>query len=272
MKIVVCIKQVPAGSQIKIDEKKGTLIRGGGDNKTNPYDLFALEAALKIKETLGATVTVLTMGPPQAEEAMRDAFLMGADEAVIMTDPKFSGSDVLATSHTLAQGITLLGDVSLIICGKQTTDGDTAQIGPAIAEQMGLPHVAWIKEIQKVDEKGIETRQDVGGVSQIARMEYPCLITVEKDINVPRLPSYKKVKEAGEKNVRKISCKELPDKDPSHYGAKGSPTKVIKMFPPTGRATKIRIGGASAEEKAATLLQILTQEKYIREGGEKNGN
>lgn len=155
MKIIVCMKQVPAGTNVEIDPETGAMKRMSGETRTNPYDLFALETALLLKEKMGGTVTVLTMGPAQAEEMMRDAYTMGADEAVILSDRKFAGADVLATSYALKQGIEVIGGADLILCGRQTTDGDTAQVGPAIAEHMGIPHAAWVSEIVNVREDAI---------------------------------------------------------------------------------------------------------------------
>lgn len=190
MKILVCMKQVPAGTKVDIDPETGAMKRLSGETRTNPYDLFALEAALQLREKVGGSVTVLTMGPPQAEEMMRDAYTMGADDAIILSDRKFAGADVLATSYALSQGITAIGDVDLIICGKQTTDGDTAQVGPAIAEHLGIPHAAWVSEIVDADSESIQVKQDLVSVSQTSKIPYPCLITVDKDMCVPRLPSY----------------------------------------------------------------------------------
>lgn len=177
MKIIVCMKQVPAGTKVDIDPETGAMKRLSGDTRTNPYDLFALETALQLRELLGGTVTALTMGPPHAEEMMRDAYSMGADDAVILSDRKFAGSDVLATSYVLSQGIKVLGGADLIICGRQTTDGDTDQVGPAIAEHLMLPHAAWVAEIVKADQNSICVRQDLASVSKISEMQYPCLIT-----------------------------------------------------------------------------------------------
>lgn len=174
-----------------IDPETGNPKRFGKNARTNPYDLYALECALQIREQVGGTVTVLTMGPPQAEAMIRDAYSMGADEGVILSDRKFAGSDVLATSYTLAQGIRVLGGADLIVCGRQTTDGDTAQIGPAIAEHMHIPHCAWVGAIEAVDEEQITLRQNFGSVTQVSRMHFPCLVTVDQDICVPRLPSYR---------------------------------------------------------------------------------
>ena len=262
MKIIVCIKQVPASSKVEIDSENGTLKRMGSESKTNPYDLFALEAALRIRDQVGGTVTAITMGPDQAEEMMRDAYMMGADEAVILSDKKFAGSDVLATSYTLAEGIRVLGGADLIICGKQTTDGDTAQIGPAIAEHMGIPHAAWVGEITEVDEEGISVRQDLMSVFQISKMKYPCLITVEKDMNVPRLPSYRLRKATEGKKVRILHFEDLPDKNLSRYGLIGSPTTVERIFAPGTSGTREWITGDETEQ-AGQVVKLLLKKKFI---------
>lgn len=262
MKIIVCLKQVPATSQVEIDPQTGAMKRLSGNTRTNPYDLFALEAALKIKEKAGGTVTVLTMGPPHAEVMMKDAYTMGADDAVILSDRKFAGSDVLATSYTLAQGIHVIGDADLIICGRQTTDGDTAQVGPAIAEHLGIPHCAWVSEITDVTGEAITVRQDLVSVTQTSRMKYPCLITVDKDMCVPRLPSYKLKKKTADRPVRVLTSEDLPDKDTDRYGLIGSPTSVARMFAPPEKDSKVQITG-SADEKAKKLFDILTTGKII---------
>lgn len=262
MKIVVCMKQVPAGTKVDIDPETGAIKRMSGAARTNPYDLFALETALQIREKLGGTVTVLTMGPPQAEEMMRDAYTMGADDAVILSDRKFAGSDVLATSYALAQGIQVIGGADLIICGKQTTDGDTAQVGPAIAEHMHIPHAAWVSEIVDVTEENISVRQDLVSVSQVSQMSYPCLITVEKDMCVPRLPSYLLKKATAAKKVKIITFADMPDQDLSRYGLVGSPTAVERMFNPPEKEKQVYLEG-NAAEKTDALFRILTDKKII---------
>ena len=262
MKIIVCMKQVPATSEVAIDPETGAMKRQSADTRTNPYDLFALEAALQIREKTGGTVTLLTMGPDQASTMMHDGYTMGADEAVILSDMKFAGADVLATSYTLSQGIRVIGEADLIICGRQTTDGDTAQVGPAIAEHMGIPHCAWVSAIEYVDDSCIRVRQDLGSVKQISEMNYPCLITVDKDMCVPRLPSYILKKQTSERPVRFLSFDDLPDKNMTRYGLVGSPTSVVKMFPPKTRESSVYISG-SAEEKADKMIDILISEKII---------
>lgn len=260
MKIVVCMKQVPAGTKVDIDPETGAMKRLSGETRTNPYDLFALEAALQLREKLGGTVTVLTMGPPQAEEMMRDAYTMGADDAVILSDRKFAGADVLATSYTLSQGIQVLGGADLIVCGKQTTDGDTAQVGPAIAEHLGIPHAAWVSEIVDADETCIRVRQDLVSVSQVSEIPYPCLITVDKDMCVPRLPSYLLKKATADRPVRIMSFADMPDQDLSRYGLVGSPTSVERMFAPPEIEKQVYLEG-NAKEKTDSLFSILTGKK-----------
>lgn len=262
MKIIVCMKQVPAGTKVDIDPETGAMKRLSSDTRTNPYDLFALETALQIREKAGGSVTVLTMGPMQAESMMRDAYTMGADEAVILSDRKFAGADVLSTSYTLCQGIQVLGGADLIICGKQTTDGDTAQVGPAIAEHMHIPHAAWVNEIVDVEEKSVCVRQKLGDVTQVSRISCPCLITVDKDICVPRLPSYRLKKKTEGKKIRILGFGELPDQDMSRYGLVGSPTTVERMFAPPGVDRQIYLEG-DAGQKAGSLFEILTKKKII---------
>ncbi|MGN0314391.1 MAG: electron transfer flavoprotein subunit beta/FixA family protein [Fusicatenibacter sp.] len=262
MKIIVCMKQVPAGTKVDIDPETGALKRMSGETRTNPYDLFALETALQLREQQGGTVTVLTMGPPQAEEMMRDAYTCGADDAVILSDRKFAGADVLATSYALAQGIQVIGGADLIICGRQTTDGDTAQVGPAIAEHLSIPHAAWVAEVVSADEHAICVRQDLVSVSQVSKIPYPCLITVDKDTCIPRLPSYLLKKATADRPVRILTFADMPDQDLSRYGLIGSPTSVERMFPPPVMERQIVLEG-TAREKADKLFSILTDKKII---------
>ena len=252
MKIVVCMKQVPATSKVDIDPETGAMKRMSGETRTNPYDLFALETALAIREKTGGSVTGLTMGPPQAEEMIRDAYTMGADEGVILSDRKFAGADVLATSYALAQGIQVIGGADLIICGRQPTDGDTAQVGPAIAEHLTMDGY----------EKSIQVRQDLVSVSQVSEIPYPCLLTIDKDTCVPRLPSYLLKKATADRPVRILSFEDMPDQDLSRYGLIGSPTSVEKMFAPEESEKQVYLEG-TAKEKADKLVALLTGKKII---------
>lgn len=262
MKIIVCMKQVPASSQVEIDSETGAMKRLTSDTRTNPYDLFALEAGLQIKESVGGSVTVLSMGPEQTESMMKDAYAMGADHAVILSDRKFAGSDVLATSYTLAQGIRVLHGADLIICGRQTTDGDTAQIGPAIAEHLGIPHIAWVSHILQSDTEKIQVQQEFSSITQISEMHYPCLITVDKDMCIPRLPSYLLTKATKDKQVQILHYDDLPDKDLTRYGLIGSPTKVEKMFAPSPAEKQVYFTG-NTEEKITQIYEKLEELKLI---------
>ena len=268
MNILVCMKQVPASSVVEIDPETGSLKRLGAEARTNPYDLYALETALRLRQKLGGRVTVLTMGPPQAEQMMQDAYRMGADDAVILSDPKFAGSDVLATSYTLAQGVRLLGHVDLILCGRQTTDGDTAQIGPALAEHLGIPHAAWVSEILEADQESITVRQTLASVIQTSRLCLPCLITVEKNSCVPRLPSYRLRKQTAGRLVRICGFSDLPQRDLSRCGLVGSPTHVEQMFAPPVSAKRVELPG-SPTEKAEALLRVLLENKLVEGGSGK---
>ena len=231
MNIFVCLKQVPATNKVEVDEKTGVLKRNGVLSKMNPYDLYALETALRLKEKNGGTVTVGTMGPPQAQAVIREAYWMGADDGYVFSDRRLGGADVLATSYTLSQAIQSVGDFDLILCGKQTTDGDTAQVGPAIAEHMGIPHAAWVSELN-VSGDGVDAKQQLQDVIETVHMPFPCLVTVEQDIHVPRLPSLKKAREVGDREVHVLGLDSFLDQDESHYGLSGSPTQVERIFPP----------------------------------------
>ena len=235
MNIFVWIKQVPATTHVQVDEETGVLKRGGVASKMNPYDLYALETALRLREEHGGTVTVGTMGPPQAKAVVREAYLMGADEGYVFSDRRLGGADVLATSYTLSQAIRSVGDFDLILCGKQTTDGDTAQVGPAIAEYLGIPHAAWVSRLT-VEGDGVNAEQQLQDVIETVHMPFPCLVTVEQDIFVPRLPSLKTALEIGDKPIHILGLEAFLDQDETHYGLTGSATQVERIFPPENDA------------------------------------
>ncbi|HHU21721.1 MAG TPA: electron transfer flavoprotein subunit beta/FixA family protein [Acholeplasma sp.] len=238
MKIIVCIKQVPASTEVEIDPITGNLIRDGRNAKMNPYDLYAIETALRIKEFNGAHVATISMGPPSALAVLNESLWMGCDDATIMTDRKFGGADVVATSYTLAEGIKLIGSADLIICGKQTTDGDTAQVGPEIAENLKIPHLSYVDKIIEIKEKSIVVQVDMDSTEEVWEIDYPCLITVNKGIFTPRLPSYKRGKLFKDYEIRQIHFSDMKDQNEAHYGLKGSPTQVERMFPPIKNTDK----------------------------------
>lgn len=247
MNIVVCIKQVPASSEVQIDPDTGVLIRDGNNTKMNPYDLYGIETALKIKEETDAHVSTITMGPPAAKEVLNESLWMGCDQATLLTDRKFAGADVVATAYALSQGIKSQGSFDLIICGKQTTDGDTAQVGPEIAEYLDIPHIAYVEKIEEVKEKSIVVSVGMDNTQEVWEINFPCLITVEKGIYTPRLPSYKRSRLFKDYQIRMLTLKDMLDQEESHYGLKGSPTQVEKMFPPTKNTDKEMWNGTSEE-------------------------
>ncbi len=262
MNIVVCVKQVPASSDVKIDPVTGVLIRDGNNTKMNPYDLYGLETALRIKEKNGAKIKTISMGPNPAKAVLEESLWMGCDESLLISDRKFGGADVVATAYTISQGIRKLGDFDLIICGKQTTDGDTAQVGAEMAEYLQIPHIAYVEKVLEVKEKSIIVRASMDKTVETFEVKLPCLITIDKGHITPRLPSYKRGKELKNVDIPVITFADVLDQDENHYGLKGSPTQVEKMFPPKRNTDKIIINGTQ-EEQIDTLTKILKDKKYI---------
>lgn len=262
MNIIVCIKQVPGTSNVKVDPVTGVLIRDGVESKMNPYDLYALETALKLKEENGGTVKVVTMGPFAAKDVLMEAIYMGADNGVLVSDRRFAGADVLATSRTLSSAIAASGDFDLILCGKQTTDGDTAQVGAEIAEYMKLPHFANVKTISVKNENEITVISDLGATIQTADAKLPCVCCADSDINTPRLPSYKRKCESkgNEDLITVLSLDDFKDNDPNHYGLSGSPTQVERIFPPEKNLSREFVEGDNAGTK---VFEILKTKKFI---------
>jgi len=261
MNFIVCIKQVPGTTEVKIDPRTNTLIREGVESIVNPFDTYAIEEGLRLKERLGGKVTVISMGPPQAESALREALSMGCEEAVLLTDPAFAGSDTLATSYTLASGIKNIGEFDLIICGKQAMDGDTAQVGPGIAEKLGIPAVTYVKRIEKIEQSRITVERMMEEGYEVIEMGLPALITVVKEINEPRLPSLKGMMRARKAkidiwNASDISCEK------SRIGQPGSPTIVNKIFTPPPRTGGEKIPGDPGEQ-SKKLVEKLREAKVI---------
>ena len=261
MRIAVCIKQVPGTTRVDIDEKTGVLLRSGVEARLNPYDLYALETALRIKARIGAEISVISMGPPQAVAVIKESFRLGADKGFLATDRRFAGADVLATSYTLSKAISAAGDFDLIICGKQTTDGDTAQVGPALAQWLGIPHAAWVTGITEFDGNGASAVQDLGDSLLDIRMEYPCLITVEKDIFQPRLPSYRKMLESESREVVLFGLDDI-DCDETLCGLDGSPTKVERVFPPEAGADRLMLED-NAAVLAGKIFDLFVEKKLV---------
>lgn len=262
MNIVVCIKQVPGTNKVEVDPVTGVLKRSGVDSKMNPYDLYALETALRIKAQTGGTVKVITMGPPQAKAIISEAYAMGADEGYLMTDRKFAGADVLATSFTLSQGIGLMGDYDLIICGKQTTDGDTAQVGSEMAEWLQIPSVSNVVSIEAVEKDAITVKMEIPTAYETARIAFPCLISVEKDIYEPRLPSYIKKKATTDRVIHEITSASLPKENERNYGLDGSPTQVQRIFPPENDKER-QMWYGTGEELSSKIYDTIKELKLL---------
>jgi electron transfer flavoprotein beta subunit len=256
MNIIVCVKQVPASSKTQVDPETGLLMRSGAESRMNPYDLFAIETALRLKQRYGGQVTALTMGPPQAEAVIREAFALGADDGVLVTDRRFAGADVLSTSYTLSQAVACLGAYDLILCGKQTTDGDTAQVGSELAERLGIPSVANVSSVWIEDGRAAVT-YEIGENIVSARITIPCLICADKDICTPRLPSYVRRQASAGRKVRVLTLDDMPDKDPSRYGLDGSPTQVKRVFPPDNEVIH-EVWRESPPETADRLIGVLS--------------
>ncbi len=237
MKAVVCIKQVPDTTEVKIDPQTNTLIREGVNSIINPFDMYAIEEAVRLKEKFGISTIVITMGPPQAESALREALSMGIDEAILLTDRAFAGSDTYATSKVLSKAIEKIGDVNLILCGKQASDGDTAQVGPGTAEWLGLPHICYVKNIREIDwqAKKIIAERMIEEGYEVIESTLPVLLTVVKEINEPRLPSLRGMLRAKKQNITAWTHKDLSVEE-EEVGLKGSPTQVVRIFKPPERA------------------------------------
>ena len=262
MNILVCIKQVPGSNNVEVDPVTGVLKRNGIQSKINPYDLYAIELALTLVERYGGRVECITMGPPQAQSVIREAICMGASKGTVLTDRKFAGADVLATAYTIAGGIKKCGEFDLIICGKQTTDGDTAQVGAEIAEYLQIPNASNVLSVEEVKEGKVYLTASLDEKNVKLSITMPCLISVDGDINTPRLPSYKTKKAIREEDVAFFTFADFEDQDPTHYGLTGSATQVERIFPPEKNEQKQTVSG-SAEEQSDALLGLLRAKKMI---------
>jgi len=262
MKVLVCIKQVPGSSNVGVDPETGVLKRDGVSSKMNPYDLYGLELAISLTEKYGGEVTTITMGPPQAKAVIVESVCMGAKGGCVISDRKFAGADVLATAYTLSQGIKQLGDFDLIICGKQTTDGDTAQVGAELAEFLKLPNVSNVLSVDSVCDGKLFVTASLDDSIVKESISLPCLISVDGDINSPRLPSYKVKQTVTDDMVRFISFADFLDKDESHYGLRGSATQVERIFSPE-KNTEKQVINASAAEESEAIFSLITSNKLI---------
>lgn len=262
MNILVCVKQVPGSNNVEVDPVTGVLKRNGIQSKINPYDLYGIETALTLAEKFGGSVESITMGPPQAKAVIEETVCMGAKRGTVLTDRKFAGADVLATAYTLSQGIKKSGEYDLIICGKQTTDGDTAQVGAEVAEYLGLPNLSNVLSVDDVKDGKLYVTASLDEKVVKMSVTLPCLISVDGDINTPRLPSYKIKKELAEDAVKFLTFADFDDQNADHYGLTGSATQVERIFPPEKNEQKFNVVG-DAVAQSDELYKLLADKKII---------
>jgi len=254
--IVVCIKQVPNTTQVRINPETNTLIREGVESVINPFDAYAIEEGVRLREKFGGKVTVVTMGPPQAETALREALSVGCDEAILVSDRRFAGSDTWATSYVLSQTVKKVGNVDIVLCGKQASDGDTAQVGPGVSTFLNIPQVTYVKKIEEIKENKARVERMTEEGFEIIETPLPCLFTVVKEINEPRLPSLKGKMKAKKAEILKWNAEDL-NCDFENLGLDGSPTRVVKIFTPPPRESGVILEGETSEivEKLAAELK-----------------
>ncbi len=264
MNIIVLIKQVPETSNVKMDPETGTMIREGLDTIINPLDLYAIEAAIRLKEQHGGKVTALSMGPPAAMKALREAMAMGCDDAALVSDRKFGGADTWATSYTLSQAIKEMGDFDLILAGERATDGDTGQVGPGVGAWMNLPVVSYVAHIKEVTKDSITCERLMEEGYQVVKVPFPAVITTVKEIAEPRLPTLRGNKRARQTEIPVYSTENMT-LDVGSLGLKGSPTKVVKIETPKvmRSGTLVRANSEEALEAAVDQLVEWLKEREL---------
>jgi electron transfer flavoprotein beta subunit len=254
VKIIVCIKQVPDPEHARMDKESGTVVREGVELMINPFDLYAVEEGLRLKEKMGGEVIAISMGPPQAEAALKEVIGMGVDRGILLTSRDFAGADTWATSYTLARACDRIGDFDIIICGKQAIDGDTAQVGPGVAAKLGIPQITFVRKIDEISKDKIKAERLVEGGYEVISSPLPLLITVVKEINEPRLPTLK-----GRLNAKKAVIEKWGPEDigaeKDKIGINGSPTKVDEIFTPDLSKDGKIFTSDQLEEAAAEIIK-----------------
>ena len=255
MNIIVCIKQVPGTTEIKIDPKTNTLVREGVKAIVNPFDAYALEEGVRLKERYGGKVTVITMGPPQADEALRETISLGADEVILLSDRAFAGSDTWATSYVLSKAVAKVAQYDIVICGRQTLDGDTGQVGPELSEMLKITFVSYVSKIEEIKDKHIRVQRMIEEGHEVVESTLPAVITVVKEINVPRLPSLRGSMKAKAAKIPVWTAADI-NAEPERAGIPGSPTRVAKIFFPK-REHKSEMLRGTLEEQINQLCERL---------------
>lgn len=261
MHIVVCIKQVPDTTEVKIDPVTNTLIRQGVPSIVNPFDKNAMEAALQLKEKHGGTITVISMGPPQAKDALKECLALGADKAILVSDRAFGGADTLATSYTLAAAVRNAGNFDIVLCGKQAIDGDTAQVGPEMAEHLGIAQATYVS---KIDVRGdvVRVEREHEDCYEILEFKLPLLVSVVKSINEPRYPTIRGTMKANRTEIPVWTSADLVVEE-QRLGLKGSPTQVRRIFTPPSRTQGVLIQADTAREAVDELMRKLADAKVV---------
>ncbi len=264
MRIIVCIKQVPDTSEMKFDSESKTIIRDGVQNIVNPFDLYAIEEALRIKEKdpENTEIIAITMGPPAAEGALREVISMGVDKGYLISDRLFAASDTLATSYALSQAIKKIGDYDLVLFGKQAIDGDTAQVGPGVAEFLGIPQITFIRKIEELNKEKIIAERAVEDGYEIIETKLPSALTCIKELNEPRLPSLRGKMKAKKAEIPVWSAEDI-QANPEQIGFKGSPTRVVKAFTPSMEKENIIFNDENQDKNIEELVNAMKNKKII---------
>jgi electron transfer flavoprotein beta subunit len=264
--VIVCIKSVPDTTEVRFNPETNTLMRDEVESIINPFDMYAIEEGLRIIEAHGGKVTVLTMGPPKAEKELKEAVAMGCDEAILLSAREFAGADTWATAYTLAQAIRKIADYDLVLCGKQAMDGDTGQVGPGIANQLGIPQLTYVSTIRTLDPEAssIEVERLLEEGREVVTTNLPALVTVVKDINQPRYPNFRGIRKARRMEIPVWGADELPDAKLSNLGMEGSPTKVVKVYTPPKREGAVELlTGDTVVDMVEQLSDRIVAEKVV---------
>jgi electron transfer flavoprotein beta subunit len=259
LKFVVCIKQVPGTTEVKMNNETNTIIREGVEAIINPFDEYAIEEGIRLREKMGGTTISLSMGIPNVTEILKETIALGVDEAILLSDRTFAGADTLATSYALSKAIKKIGDVDLIICGKQATDGDTAQVGPSLAENLGWSHTTYVRKIEEISENMIRCQRLTEDGYEVIEMPLPALITVVKEINEPRFPSIKGKLKAKKAEIP-VWTAEMIGAEKERCGLTGSPTKVVKTFVPVHDVESELIEGEPGEQAERLVSKLMSDE------------
>lgn len=266
LNIIVCIKQVPQAADVRINPANNTLVREDIPNMINPFDLYAIEEGLRLRDRFDGKVTVITMGPPQAAAALKESVALGVDDIVLLSDRAFAGSDTWATAYALSLAVKALGPFDIVLCGKQAIDGDTGQVGPGLARQLGITQLTYVFKILKIapESKVIVVDRLLEEGHEIVEASLPALLTVVKDINQPRSAKLAHIRRAAKLKAKILTAKDLPGVDVSRLGIEGSPTKVVKIFsPPKREGVLVMIEAAIMDEAAEQLADKILAEKIL---------